>query len=1091
MATNPRDDGLMDVLNISLDKSVPVDSSSVMIIQSKQRSEVFVYGFSDIILAAKVGQAKFMGQMVLAEDMQETIDFLKMVNSDGTQLTPSIGNLAKPMVVHGVTQVTTETSVGDEPARAHGADQNKMPIPPLPDERPLELFQNQDISYTKDSDLSLVKIEPHDAEVDDSDDDNALFAPFLAQNNLEQSLPLLPKSPIKEEAVAMETGPVSTAMMSEDDDVTLTGAMGSSESKETMVTSDVLQTREKQLGFICRTCGEKFISRTSLDTHKCSINKGTPPIGCQRCHLSKAIDPKTGTEKLMLKLCDTCKETLKPKILPSSKNMQDLMKATFKPQKLPSSENLQELLKGTSNSKILPTCKKTQELVKGTLRPQIFPLSKGVQELVKARGLPCTPTETAPVITTGAKTIKTVVNIARGGSSEVGVVKTPPSLEFGAGMASANRIIVERASGGNTSIGAAKVSMVTETSAVKGPIVTMTCAVKATKTGLGKSTTASKTSEGKAARVKKTGAGMARDDKKGTVNVRCDECGKDCKSKKRLRTHKLIHQKMVQLCQYCGKGFVSKGKRLEHERIHTGEKPFKCTACIKEFRNRASWRKHIRNEHTLMADGTEPSYSCNQCHKSYKRKDVLTQHVRHVHSPYSDRPHKCQLCPKAFWTTTKIRNHMRMHTGEKNFVCEQCEHRYATPQGLKAHMKTVHGVSVEVALPLFQCGQCDKRYHEKKNLFEHMNVHTGATPYKCRECDEAFASASGRRFHEDKHRPVDPKRQRKSCLPSSQSLTKECVCVHCHKVLPSRHALSNHMVIHNGKGYMCAHCNDAFAQRRSLMKHMNLVHIKTFKCRLCSLKFTSLSRRATHERKHRPNRSKPKVSFKCSLCSKIFHERQVGLDHMNLHTGAKPYKCSHEDCEAAFGSVSGRRNHERLHNATLLKCLICKKQFREQSSLKDHMNLHTGATPYDCRHCEQTFPTRSARSLHEHKHTEGADYKCQYCYKSFAAKRGLEEHLNLHTGVTPHECQYCKQTFTTKYKLRHHWRTCKLNTEKVEFKCSVCQKSFYSQQICDDHMNTHTGAKPYQCRVENCSQTFHTASSRKSHESLKHKKVCG
>ena len=75
------------------------------------------------------------------------------------------------------------------------------------------------------------------------------------------------------------------------------------------------------------------------------------------------------------------------------------------------------------------------------------------------------------------------------------------------------------------------------------------------------------------------------------------------------------------ICKYCDKQFARHSLMLNHERIHTMEKPFECKICFTAFREKQHLLRHQR-VHT-----TEKCFVCHQCGQKFKYEKRLSRHL--------------------------------------------------------------------------------------------------------------------------------------------------------------------------------------------------------------------------------------------------------------------------------------------------------------------------------------------------------------------------------------------------------------------------------------------------------------------------------
>lgn len=136
-------------------------------------------------------------------------------------------------------------------------------------------------------------------------------------------------------------------------------------------------------------------------------------------------------------------------------------------------------------------------------------------------------------------------------------------------------------------------------------------------------------------------------------NIICDECGKQCKSKKALSDHKRIHSKR-HVCDTCDARFSHKNKLKRHMASHSQQKQ-QCQKCLRYF---IQLKEHMeRCKRTY--DERKPAFECTSCKKSFKEKRYLNQHNKIVHNNNNNTFYECQHCRLNFRHRSSRLLHLR------------------------------------------------------------------------------------------------------------------------------------------------------------------------------------------------------------------------------------------------------------------------------------------------------------------------------------------------------------------------------------------------------------------------------------------------
>ena len=211
--------------------------------------------------------------------------------------------------------------------------------------------------------------------------------------------------------------------------------------------------------------------------------------------------------------------------------------------------------------------------------------------------------------------------------------------------------------------------------------------------------------------------------------------------------------------------------------------------------------------------------------------------------------------------------------------------------------------------------------------------------------------------------------------------------------------------------------------------------------------------------------------FQCSICNFLFSERQALYNHLrSIHKNEINTKSiintkseGNQDCD---GSVC-KKVYGKEGKGTKFWCKKCSKELQLAKEMRKESKAGV------CPECGLLANNLSAHRKDSH-YTE--KQTCSICSLEFRNLGRLHEHKKIHDKVP---CTECGKLFGTN-RIKRHMQSAHTPDDQKKYRCDTCGKGFIENQRLSDHINVHTGEKPYKCKF--CSSCFASNGTHALHE---------
>ncbi|XP_013779700.1 uncharacterized protein LOC106464137 [Limulus polyphemus] len=474
-----------------------------------------------------------------------------------------------------------------------------------------------------------------------------------------------------------------------------------------------------------------------------------------------------------------------------------------------------------------------------------------------------------------------------------------------------------------------------------------------------------------------------------------------------MKSNKLMKKRLK--CRFCAFTACPSGVR-RHEMGHLTKKKYSCPTCGLGFDLLPYFTRHIKQEH-----GT-----------TEKVAKIIVQGLKRKSGTVKSIP-TCVVCGyKSKWMS-ELEKHLRVHSGEKPFLCCYCRYQTKWKGDLTRHLKKYHPNKPE--MPFFKQKLVPKiKIKMAKSSLPVINSHmsNGSVKYKVSvpvKKDIKTLTKKISHLSDNEELPLDL-----SAPPKITSFINEYKNMSYSEVNICKDELNN--TSQNGEQKLQLEISSV-NEHDSTNCSSEKMKTKKYKCNQCHFETLSVSSFHTHYVQHHDRQE-----FMCSACGYKSEKQWEITKHIKMKFANDPvhhYATCLLSCN--MGEVDFTKYlkflieappDNNLKNHTKSDMEKSSEIFNESAVIYDNNN-DTTQNKISPAHLVQSTNSREARNkifkvglVGNYSNNINKLYHCNLCNFKHSDRKVVVSHMTVHAGVKPYRCRICKFTSNWRHVILRH-----------------------------------------------------------------------